>query len=267
MNRFTRMFQQTRGRGAFMPFFMLGDPTPARSLDLIRAALDEGADALELGIPFSDPIADGPVIQASALRAHRAGTNVARCFDLLAEVRRDSDVPVGLLVYCNLIQKRGVDRFCADAAQAGADALLAADVPFDRAGDLPRAVEAAELGSVYLCSPNTPDDRARRILETSTAFTYAVGVMGTTGARDALGDETTAFVTRLRALSDRPFVVGFGISTPAHAAEVLRLGADGVIVGSALIRMIEAAGDDADAATASVRRFVRNTATLIRQHA
>ncbi|MCC7290843.1 MAG: tryptophan synthase subunit alpha [Phycisphaerales bacterium] len=256
MNRFVTLLQPSQRRGAFMPFFMLGDPTPARSLELIRAALDEGADALELGIPFSDPIADGKVIQASAQRAARAGADVRVCLDLVAEIRRFSDAPLGLLVYYNLIHRRGVEAFCQDAAAAGADALLAADVPFDRAGELPAAMEANGLGSVYLCSQNTPDDRAARILQASTAFTYAVGVMGTTGAREDLAPATREFVLRLRRLSPRPFVVGFGVSRPEHAVEILRLGADGVIVGSALIRMIERHGEDHAAAMRDIRAFV-----------
>lgn len=242
---------------------MLGDPTPERSLELIRCALDEGADALELGIPFSDPIADGPVIQASALRASRAGAHVDRCFELVQEIRARSDVPIGLLVYYNLIHRRGAEDFCRLAARAGVDAVLAADLPFDRAGAFPAALAAHGLGSVFLCSQNTPDDRARAILDVSTAYTYAVGVMGTTGVRDALGDATRAFVSRLRALSRRPFLVGFGISRPEHVAEAIRLGADGAIVGSALIRMIEARGDDHAGALEDIRHFVRSVRTQI----
>lgn len=246
-----------------MPFFMLGDPTPVRSLELIRAALDEGADALELGIPFSDPIADGPIIQASALRASRAGASVDRCFDLVQQIRTQNGAPIGLLVYYNLIHRRGAEGFCRQAAAAGVDAILAADLPFDRAGEFPAALAAHGLGSVYLCSQNTPDDRARAILEASTAYTYAVGVMGTTGVRDALSDDTRSFITRLRSLSTRPFVVGFGISLPEHVAEGVRLGANGAIVGSALIRMIEARGDDHAGALQDIRTFVRSVRTQI----
>jgi len=263
-SRFQRLFQTQPPPGAFIPFFMLGDPTPQRSLELIRAAIGEGAEALELGIPFSDPIADGPVIQASAIRAAKAGATVDRCLEMIAEIRSASDVPMGLLVYYNLIHRRGADGFCRDAARAGVDAVLAADLPFDRADALSAALGHHKLGSVFLCSQNTPDDRARRILAASTAYTYAVGVMGTTGERDTLAPSTREFVTRLRRRSDRPFVVGFGVSAPAHAVEILRLGADGVIVGSALIRLIDQHVEDPRAALAAVRDFVAEFTRLRR---
>ncbi len=262
MNRFGDMFDANSRRGAFMPFFMLGDPTPEQSLRLIHAALDSGADGLELGIPFSDPIADGPVIQAASIRAARAGATVDRCFELIAEIRGRSDVPIGLLVYYNLVHHRGADIFCRDAAAAGVDALLAADLPYDQEGPLRHAVADHDLGSVYLVSHNTPNDRAADIMNRATAYTYAVGVMGTTGRRDAISDATRSFVHRLRELSDAPFVIGFGVGSPQQAVDILALGAHGVIVGSALIERAAAHPEDFDRGIEEVRTFVREVVTL-----
>jgi len=266
MNRFNKLFDQQGRRGAFVPFFMLGDPTVEQSINVIEAALDEGADALELGIPFSDPIADGPVIQASAIRAARAGANVDRCFDAIVQLRLRTEVPIGLLVYYNLIYRRGLDVFCRDAAAAGVDALLAADLPYDKANDLSTAIAKHDLGSVFLVSQNTPDKRAADILKCSTAYTYAVGVMGTTGARESISESTRDFVRRLRRLGDEPFVVGFGVGSPRHAVEILQLGADGVIVGSALTRIIEQHLDHSDRAIDDaidkIRAFIRQVKSL-----
>ncbi len=267
MNRFRTMLSTKRDAGAFIPFFMLGDPSIDQSFELICAAIQAGADGLELGIPFSDPIADGPVIQASAIRAAQAGATVDRCFDLIARIRRDFDIPIGLLVYYNLIHRRGLNNFCERAAACGVDALLAADLPFGQHDRFADAVAACGLGSVYLVSQNTPDERARRILEASTAYTYAVGVMGTTGQRESLSEETRGFVRRLRALSDAPFVVGFGVGTPPHAVDILRHGADGVIAGSALIRRIAENPDRFDTVIENVRTFVSDVRTLRERNA
>lgn len=255
-NRFTRLFQTRRDRAAFIPFFVLGDPDAETSLRLIRAALDAGADALELGIAFSDPIADGPIIQAASQRALARGMDTDRSLDLIARIRERSNVPIGLLIYSNLMFRRGVDAFAGQAAAAGVDAILAADLPFDRAGNLSERLARRGLGSVFLISQNTPEARARVILEASGVFSYAVGVMGTTGARDHLSDKTRDMVARLRRLSDRPFVVGFGVSRPEHAAAVIAAGASGVVVGSALIRMIERNLGASEEAEREIKDFI-----------
>jgi len=261
-NRFAKLFRGRERAGAFIPFFMLGDPTPERSLQVIRAAIAAGADGLELGIPFSDPIADGPVIQASAIRAAEAGATVDRCLEMIAELRSLTDLPIGLLVYYNLICRRGIEAFCRDSSGAGVDALLAADLPYDRGGRFSSAVADHGLGSVFLVSQNTPNDRARAILRRSTAYAYAVGIMGTTGARETVSEATRVFVTRLRRLSDEPFVVGFGVGHPGQAVEILRLGADGVVVGSALIDMLAKSLDDFDAAVEKIATFVRSVRSM-----
>lgn len=261
-NRFAKLFRRQDRTGAFIPFFMLGDPTPEKSVRLIRAAVAAGADALELGIPFSDPIADGPVIQASAIRAAKAGATVDRCLEMIAELRSATELPIGLLLYYNLVCRRGLDVFCRDSAAAGVDALLAADLPYDRGDRFSGAVADHGMGSVFLVSQNTPDDRARAILQRSTAYAYAVGIMGTTGARENIADTTRGFVKRLRRLGDEPFVVGFGVGHPAQAVEILNLGADGVIVGSALIDRVASGLDDFDRVVAEVATFVRSVRSM-----
>lgn len=261
-NRFATMFRRRDRMGAFVPFFMLGDPTPEKSVRLIRAAVAAGADALELGIPFSDPIADGPVIQASAIRAAKAGATVDRCLEMIAELRSATELPIGLLLYYNLVCRRGIEVFCRDSAAVGVDALLAADLPYDRGDRFSAAVADHGMGSVFLVSQNTPDDRARAILQRSTAYAYAVGVMGTTGARASISDATRGFVKRLRGLGDEPFVVGFGVGSPAQAVEILKLGADGVIVGSALIDIVAKGLGDFDRTVEEVATFIRSVRTM-----
>ncbi len=262
MNRFQATFETAGPRGLFMPFFMLGDPTLETSKRLIQAALDAGADGLELGIPFSDPIADGPVIQAASIRAARAGATVDRCFELIADIRAATDVPIGLLVYYNLVHHRGADAFCRTASRAGADALLAADLPHDQDSPLHNAMADNGLGSVYLVSQNTPDDRAASIMRRATAYTYAVGIMGTTGARSAISDTTQDFIRRLKGVGDTPFVVGFGVGSPQQVVDILAMGAHGVIVGSALIERIAAHGADAERGIEEVRTFVSKVQAL-----
>jgi tryptophan synthase alpha chain len=257
MNRFRTMFAES-GRRALVPFLMLGDPDPSGSLRIVDAAIAAGADALELGIPFSDPLADGPTIQRSAGRALAAGAGVDVCLDLVARIRERTEIPIGMLVYYNLIHRRGVADFCERVAAAGADAVLAADLPLEESGDLEEALEANDLGSVQLVAPNTPPERAVRLARRSTAFTYVVSSFGTTGARGRLPVTLGERLRALRAACDSPLVVGFGISRPEQVRSLHRDGADGVIVGSALIRLVERNPND-------ISRAAREVAELLRE--
>lgn len=238
--RIGQRFAQLRreGRGAFMPCVVAGDPDQATSLAIVRALVEAGADALELVVPFSDPVADGPVIQAADDRALRAGATPARVLDLVRAIRQCSDLPIALLVYANILWQRGLDRFCAQAREAGVDGIICPDLPVDEADELRAATEAAGLDLIFLVAPNTPDDRLDRILAASRGFVYCVARLGVTGARDDLAEATLALVRRVRPCGDLPLVVGFGISTPEQGAQVLAAGADGFIVASALIRLV-----------------------------
>ncbi len=252
MNRFHDLFIN-RQRKAVIPFLMLGDPGIAKSIALVRAALEAGADGLELGIPFSDPLADGPIIQRSASRALAADVRVDSCLAAIEEIRRVTDVPIGLLVYYNLIHQYGLRAFSKRLAEAGGDAVLAADLPLEESAPLEAELADAGLGAVHLIAPNTPPLRALELLRRSTGFAYVVSRFGTTGPRGDLLDSTVDRVRQLRSMSDRPLVVGFGISQPDQAAGLFRCGAHGVIIGSALIRGVERHVDDIDMARENLR--------------
>lgn len=227
-------------RPAFSPFFMLGDPNPDVSLEICRAAVQAGADMLELGIPFSDPVADGPSIQAACGRAFQAGMDVDRAFGLLEALRGDVDVPFNLLVYGNLVHRRGFDAFAARAAEVGASSVLCPDIPLEDSGPLERACASASLGLVQLCGPATSDARVRELAGSATAFLYLVGHQGVTGARDALPDGMLETVARVADASPQPICVGFGLKRRAHVEAVHARGARIAIVGSALVDHIAA---------------------------
>ena len=252
MSRYAAMFErlQARSEGAFGAFLMLGDPDLKTSAALLDAVVQVGADMIEVGIPFSDPIADGPVIQAAGTRALKAGVRVEDCFLLLAEFRqRHADVPVGLLTYANLLAARGRERFCADAAAAGVDSLLIADVPSIEAEPYAEAARAAGLDLVMIAAPNTPGQTLTRIARLSSGYTYCVARMGVTGVRDDLALQHERLFADLKRLDAPPPVLGFGISTPVQVREAIEAGAAGVISGSAIVKLA-AQGGDAPAAVA-----------------
>ncbi len=259
MSRYQACFQALRARGekAFIPFFVLGDPEYKTSLEAVKVALEAGADMLELGIGFSDPIADGPSIQAADLRALNAGMTVDRCFELIGEIRRFSDVPIGLLVYYNLLVRRGVSRFCRQAAKAGVDGILAADVPIEEAGPVLEGCRTSGIDPIFMVTPTTTDDRLQRILAHADGFLYLVALLGVTGARGALHPEALRLIRRVRSRTDLPLCVGFGISKPEHVLSLSRAGADGAIVGSAIVNLIARNLRTREKLPEAVRRYVR----------
>jgi tryptophan synthase alpha chain len=259
MTRYAEMFTRLKERqeGAFGGFLMLGDPDVATSAELLDAIVEGGADMVEVGIPFSDPVADGPVIQAAADRALRAGVRVDDCFALIAGFRsRHTDVPLGILTYANLLAARGRDRFIADAAAAGADSILVADVPSIEAAPYAEAARSAGLDLVMIAAPNTPEPVIRRITELSSGYTYCVARPGVTGTRDDLSLDHDGLFAMLAEAGAPPPVLGFGISTADHVAEAMRAGARGVIAGSALVKL----GADAGALRNLVSAMKRATA-------
>jgi tryptophan synthase alpha chain len=233
---FGRLHQ--RGEGAFGGFLMLGDPDVETSATLLDALVEGGADMVEVGIPFSDPVADGPVIQAASDRALRAGVRVGDCFRLIAGFRaRHPAVPVGILTYANLLAARGRECFMADAAAAGADSILVADVPSLEAAPYSAAARAGGLDYVMIAAPNTPEPVIRRIAELSSGYTYCVARAGVTGTRDRLALDHDRLFALLAEAGAPPPVLGFGISDASQVAEALAAGASGVIAGSALVRL------------------------------
>jgi tryptophan synthase alpha chain len=233
MSRYAAMFERLDGNCAFGAFLMLGDPDLQESARLLDAVVEGGADMVEVGIPFSDPVADGPVIQAAAQRALAAGVKVSDCFKLIAAFRaRYPDVPIGILTYANLVVARAA--FMHDAAQAGVDSLLIADLPSLEAEPFIQAMEQAGVEPVLIAAANTPDPTLRRIASLSQAYTYCVSRAGITGTH-AGGQFDAGLVQRLKAAGAPPPVFGFGISKPEHVRAAIDAGAKGVICGSAIV--------------------------------
>ncbi|MEN6577584.1 MAG: tryptophan synthase subunit alpha [Phycisphaerales bacterium] len=228
-----------QGRAALIPFFVIGDPDYDTSLAVVKAAMDAGADVLELGIPFSDPIADGPTIQKADVRAARSGMTVHKACEFIREIKKHRDIPIGLLMYCNLIQQYGVERFFRDFHAAGVNSVLVADLSIDDADEVTGPAEAAGLDTVFMVTPNTTPERMKRIASKTTGFVYTVSLLGVTGSRETLSGSVEDLIRRLKGLTDVPICVGFGVSRPEHARTIADAGADGVIIGSRLVAMIE----------------------------
>ena len=241
MDRYGAMFARlrARGEGAFGAFVMLGDPDPATSAAILDALVEGGADMVEVGIPFSDPVADGPVIEAAAERALRAGVRPADCFSLIRDFRaRHPEVPVGILTYANLVLARGGDAFYRAAAEAGADSLLVADVPVLEAEPFCASARAAGVAPVLIAAANTPADRLRRIAALGGGYTYCVARFGVTGADEAVRLGHGEMLAKLRACAAPPPVFGFGISRPDHVEAALAAGGAGAISGSAIVSLV-----------------------------
>lgn len=242
------------GEGAFGAFLMLGDPNLETSARLLDAAVEGGADMIEVGIPFSDPIADGPVIQASAERALKQNVRPADAFTLLAAFRRRHPrIPVGILTYANLVMARGRDAFCRASVEAGADSLLVADVPVFEAEPFAAAARNVGLDPVLIAAANTPASTLRKIARLGRGYVYCVARAGVTGARDEVDFDHRDMLDGLAAEGAPPPIFGFGISKPEHVRAAIDAGAAGAISGSAIIRQIT---DGPGSAVDRVGRFV-----------
>jgi tryptophan synthase alpha chain len=231
-------------QGAFVPFVMLGDPDTARSLELVRSLSAAGADALELGLPFSDPIADGPVIQAAATRALAAGVRRRDCWAITRAIRAEfPELPIGLLVYANLVCHHEPAEFYRDAATAGVDSVLVADLPVAESVPIAAEAKAQGIAPVFIAPPNADASRLRAIAAASESYTYVTSREGVTGADERLRRDQSALFRRLRDYRAPPPIMGFGISNPEQVQAALRMGASGVICGSAIVQRA-ASGDD-----------------------
>ncbi|RZN46548.1 tryptophan synthase subunit alpha [archaeon] len=239
-----------RLRRSLIPYITAGDPHMDATLEFMHA-LSPHADVIEMGMPFSDPIADGPVIQASHARALEGGATVDGVFETIRRFTDVDDTPVVVMTYHNIIYRRGIERFVGDAREAGVTGLLSVDLPIEESSALCAACEDHGVETVFLAAPNTPDERLARIDAATTGYVYLVSRFGTTGVSHDVSGDLGTFVSRARSVCSRPLAVGFGISTPLHVEEVLATGADGVIVGSALVRCIEEQGGDAAGALGS----------------
>jgi tryptophan synthase alpha chain len=254
---------RARDEAAFVAYLTAGDPSLAVTPDLLDALVAGGADVIELGVPFSDPMADGPVIQRAAARAIKAGTTLARVLETVSERRRLLPVPIVLFGYYNPFFRYGVDALARDARAAGVDGFLCVDLPPEEAADLAAALDRHQLDLIRLLAPTTPLGRARTIAKTASGFLYFVSVLGVTGARAELPAELPDLVRRVRSVTDLPVGVGFGVQTPEQARWLAGF-ADAVIVGSAIQRLVEEHGAGA---APRVEAFVRSLKEAMRSPA
>lgn len=243
-------------RACFVSYVCAGDPDPETSLEVCRCLVEEGTDILELGVPFSDPLADGLTNQLAAERALASGMDHDHVFALVESIRRFSEVPIVFYTYYNLIHARGIRAYVERAAAAGVDALLTLDLPPEEAGELEAACADCGLGTVFIVAPTTPPERIRLIAGTATSFLYYVSREGVTGERDQLAGNLAEKVGGIRELTDLPVVVGFGISRQDHVREVAAL-ADGAVVGSALVNCIARHPDEPAAIVGELREKMR----------
>lgn len=256
-SRIDRRFEELRRANelGLVAYITAGDPSLDATRRIALAAAEAGADVIELGVPFSDPLADGPVIQRASERALAAGTTLAGVLDLVSEVRKSSAVPLVVFSYFNPILQMGLERFAAQAQSAGADGVLVTDLPPEDSGDYLHAMLARGLDTIFLAAPTTGDARMKRIAEVSSGFLYVISRTGVTGEREALADELPALLRRARQATSLPIAVGFGISLPGHVSLLGGL-ADAAVVGSALVAEVERAKSP-DEAAANVAARVR----------
>jgi tryptophan synthase alpha chain len=249
MSRIQTTFKDLRQRGetALIPFVTAGDPDFETTLKILHALEKGGADCIELGVPFSDPTADGPTIQRSAERALKNGASLPQIFDLVRRFRLRSEIPLILFGYYNPVFRYGVQKFCRDAARAGVDAILCVDLPPEESDELRRCTDAHGLDLIFLLSPTSDAERIRLVGRKGGGFIYYVSVTGVTGARSSVADDLRSRITRVRRATSLPVGVGFGISTPAQAAWVGHF-ADAAVVGSALIDRLEKAKGNSEKA-------------------
>jgi len=266
MKSYNEVFQGLRSKkeGALVCFIVIGDPDYETSLAIAKTMVDAGADILELGLPFSDPIADGPSIQSADVRALGKGMNTYRVFEYIKELRNYTDAPIGLLSYYNLIYQYGVQNFYEKSFLAGVNSILVADMPIEEYDLAMVNSEKNKIDSVFMISPITDNKRIRKIAGKVTGFIYAVSRLGITGARRDLEKSTLSFIKRIRKFTNKPICVGFGISRPEHVKGVIKAGADGAIVGSAIVDLIAKNLGNKKRMLEAVEGYVRELKTATR---
>jgi tryptophan synthase alpha chain len=255
MGRIEKVFAAVK-RPAFIGFVVAGDPDKGTCIRIARALIAGGTDILELGVPFSDPVADGPTIQKADERALAAGTTPDTVFDIVREIRRESEVPIVFLTYYNIVHHRGIERFYHEANDAGVDGILIADMPVEESEGVCAVASRYGIDPVFLVAQTTSDDRIRKIASKARGYLYLVAAFGVTGVREQVSEGAIDLLHRVRRHTALPLALGFGISTPAHARICARAGADGVIVGSALVGIVERKLDDPDAMERELKEYV-----------
>ncbi len=242
MSRYTNLFERLdqAGEGAFVPFIMLNDPSPDASYEIISTAIDAGADALELGVPFSDPVADGPTVAESHLRALDGGSTVNSCLELIARIREAyPEIPIGMLIYGNVPFTRGLDSFYAEFAAAGADSVLIPDVPVREGGPFIEAAEKAGVDPIFIAPAQASETTLEGVSAASKGYIYAISRDGVTGTeRESSTAGLEDVVNNIKRFGGAPILLGFGISSPQHVADAIAAGASGAITGSAITKII-----------------------------
>lgn len=245
MGRIGDRFSELRevGHTGFIPYIMMGDPSVEVTVDLVHALEAAGSDVIELGVPFSDPLADGPTIQAAGQRALNNGTTLVDVLDTVVAIRKQSSIPMILMTYCNPVYRYGLKDFVARCADVGVDGTLISDLPPEEASTYRESMHAAGLDTIFLLAPTSREARIKIVTEASTGFVYYVSRAGVTGEQQTLASTLGPMTEQIRSHTTLPLAVGFGISTPEQASEVGRL-ADAVVVGSAIVRRIGEKGED-----------------------
>jgi tryptophan synthase alpha chain len=260
MGRISESFRNIKGP-VFIGFTVAGDLDRETCTRAAKALIEGGIDILELGLPFSDPVADGPTIQKADERSLAAGTTTDTVFDIVRELRKNTQVPIVFLTYFNIVYHRGIDRFYREAHEAGVDGILIADMPVEEADEAYEAAIRHEIDPVFLITQTTSDERIKKIVERSQGYHYLVAALGVTGVRENVSSGAIELLQRVRSHTDLPLALGFGISTPAHAKTCTEAGADGIIIGSAIVDIVEKSGDD----PARMERELRNYVAGMRQ--
>jgi tryptophan synthase alpha chain len=234
------VFRSLKGKGALITYVMGGDPDPETTEKVVEALIAGGADIIELGIPFSDPIADGKSIQEAAVRSLASGTEPADVLKIVTRIKKNHDVPIAIMTYYNILYSPGLERFLTQARDAGVDGLIIPDLPLDETADYSKLARKHSLDTILLAAPTTPPERMRALVKHSTGFLYLVSLLGVTGARSRVSEETIKLVRSAKKYTRGkiPLGVGFGISRPEHVRAVLEAGADAVIVGSSIVNMV-----------------------------
>lgn len=258
MNRIEKTFKELKSlnKKAFIPYIMAGDPSVERTRDLVLVLEECGADIIELGVPFTDPLADGPTIQRAAERALKGGVTLRGVLALVKDLRTKTKVPLVLMTYYNPVFKYGEERFVKDAKDAGVDGVIIPDLPPDEAGELIKTAKKAGLATIFLLAPTSTEDRIKKVAAASLGFIYYVSMTGITGAQILLDGSVGKSINNIRSITDKPVTVGFGISTPEEAGTVSGI-SDGVIVGSAIVRKIQEAPEGLKDFILKLREAVR----------
>ncbi|SJL82948.1 tryptophan synthase subunit alpha [Vibrio palustris] len=260
MDRYHQLFARLNEakQGAFVPFVTIGDPSPELSRRIIQTLIDSGADALEIGFPFSDPLADGPTIQSANVRALDAGTTPDTCFDIIRSVRdANPDVPIGLLIYANLVYSRGIDNFYQRCQAAGVDSVLIADVPTGESAPFVASAKQYGIKPIFIAPPQADDATLAKVAEFGAGYTYLLSRQGVTGTETKANMPVHALLERLAQFNAPPALLGFGISEPEQVQQAINAGAAGAISGSAVVKIIETRQNNPESLLEHLGEFVR----------